>query len=355
MTNPTPTNGIDIPHRLRTDQRPQPLGIDNPNPEFSWALPGFRTQQGYEIVVRKETLSDESTEGWWSETVKGSAPFGVRYGGEALESMTRYAWSVRVVSDDGTLTGWSEPAYFETGILSDSLWMAEWISGLPSSTEDPRTLYFRREITLASPVVRGRAYTTALGWYKLHVNGEDLTGSSLVPRWTPFDDYVEYQAYDITAAFEPGENVIGMVVSEGRFRGRLGAFNTPRVYGDDLAAFAQIVLDLEDGSRVVVTTDGEWQVGHGRILTADPMFGERVDLRIPTDDWLRSGGTLPESTSARVLDTRRTLVAEEMPPVKQITTLDGRLSTSPSGVQLVDFGQNFAGVPRIRLKGKPGQ
>lgn len=231
---------------------------------------------------------------------------------------------------------------------------ARWVSA-PELPKDNRTLYFRHEVDLPAAVVRGRAYVTALGWYKLEVNGIDLTGDALVPRWTPFDAYVEYQTHDVTAAFTAGPNVVGMVVADGRFRGRLGVFGRSRQYGDRLAAFVRMDLELADGSTVTIATDDSWQVGTGAIRTADPMNGERVDAGLLGSDWSRPGGSVVGVQPVEVLDEQRTLIPEEVAPVTSIARLAPvAISRTPSGRILVDFGQNFAGVVRIDLPAGSG-
>jgi alpha-L-rhamnosidase len=85
------------------------------------------------------------------------------------------------------------------------------------------------------------------------------------------------------------------------------------------------------------------------VLSADPKGGERVDLRLPDPP--------PEdafATAVSLLDARTPLVAESVEPVTVIGHRTGRVSRTPSGRQLVDFGQNFAGVARLRLSGPAG-
>jgi alpha-L-rhamnosidase len=346
---------VAVPVGLLTDGRATPLGIDSARPRLSWRLPeGCLEVHTYEVQV----AGDESfTHLVWEcgPLGHGDEPIGVAYAGEPLGSGQRYWWRVRV-SDTGEPAPWSSVAAFETGILDPGLWHARWISGpTPLSNNDFSVLYLRQSLRLSAPVVRGRAYVSALGWYRFLVNGTDLTGPALLPRWTPFDKYVEYQSYDVTDVLRAGHNVIALAVGDGRYRGRLSFFNQHAVYGRRLAGFAQLHLEFADGSSVTVATDDRWHAGPGRILKSDPKFGERVDLRVKDDDWL-SGADVPgRFVRAEVLNERRTLIAEAVAPVREVQKLRARSVTrSPSGKQIVDFGQNFAGVVRIRLTGAPG-
>ncbi|MEU8087083.1 family 78 glycoside hydrolase catalytic domain [Micromonospora sp. NPDC049101] len=344
---------------LRTDARTNPLGIDNPTPEFAWRLVADRPgtlQTAYEIEI---STSDGA---WWnSGRIRGDRPFGVAYAGPPLESCRRYHWRVRVVDDAGTISGWSGPAWFETALLDPAGWRAHWISGPPESAQDHAALYLRTTVEVSDRIVRGRAYVSALGWYRFFVNGHDVTGDALVPRWTPLDHMVEYQTYDVTGFFRPGTNVVAMAVGDGRFRGRLGALDKRSVYGDRLAGLVQVDLELADGGVARLDSDERWCAGPGRILASDPKWGERVDLRIDDHAWRTAATTpvTPPPVTLHPVDVLpwpdRQLVAEEVERVRCIERLPAtRVWRSPGGRQLVDFGRNVSGVARLLLAGPAG-
>jgi len=179
-----------------TNHRRNPLGIDTPQPEFAWKNAGASGQTMYELEVATDVAFVDEAVMWRSGLVSQSDPFGVWYAGKALESRTSYYWRVRCRLTDETTTSWLV-ASFETGTLYGSEWRAHWISHPFLDKRDPRTLYFHKTIELAAPIVRGRAYASALGWYRLFVNDTDVSGPALVPRWTPFHNYTEYQIHDV--------------------------------------------------------------------------------------------------------------------------------------------------------------
>ncbi|MEV6159867.1 family 78 glycoside hydrolase catalytic domain [Nonomuraea sp. NPDC052129] len=347
----SPANAGDIrataasrPSDLRTGRRVDPIGLDSARPEFSWG-PGDLAQQWYEL----EVADSAGEKVWTSGRVTGERPFGVPYEGPALRAKTRYVWKVRV-GDDGRASDWSDPATFETG-LQDEDWSAIWITD-DQPTDSRRTLYFRGAATLPPQVVRARAYATALGWYRLFVNGTDITGHALVPRWTPLDQYVEYQVYDITDALRAGENVFDVIVADGRYRGRNGFQSRGAVFGDRLATLVQIEAELADGTSVTLGSDTTWTVGAGPVRTADHKHGERVDLRLA----YQPGISLPLDAcpAVELAHHDRRLIGEEVERVGEVGRLPGRITKTPQGVILVDFAQNFAGVARVRLSGAPG-
>jgi alpha-L-rhamnosidase len=330
--------------RLRVDGRSAPFGIDAVHPEFAWNADA--EQVAYELDVAADGVTV-----WRSGRIESSQPFGARYAGPPLRSRTAYVWRVRVHAVGGE-SAWSETASFETGLLDPADWTAGWIAEAPRARRSrPRTQYFRGVVEVPA-IRRARAYVSALGWYRLYVNGVDQTGPDQVPRWTPFDDIVEYQVYDVTEVLATGRNVLGVVVAEGRFRGALGTFSRAERYGDRLATIVQLEVESTDGSIHTFGSGPSWTVGTGRLVVADPKKGERVDLRIPEVDW--DAGLSDGVPSHPLPPHPRRLVAEEVDRVTVVGGFAATVSRTPSGVQLLDFGQNFNGVARLRLRGAEG-
>ncbi|MFD5215866.1 family 78 glycoside hydrolase catalytic domain [Microbacterium sp. NPDC058345] len=335
-------------HSLLTNRLHNPLGLGDSTPELSWSVDAD-DPAGFELQA-SATPSFDGALLWTGRSEGTVVERHARFGG-VLQSRQRVWWRVRSVDDEGSLGEWSDTAWFEMGLLEPRDWNAQWITG--GDPQVPETLYFSGTINVPTDVVKARAYATALGWYRLIVNGVDVTGPALVPRWTPFDSCVEYQVYDITEALQEGAVRVGMVVSEGRFRGKLGGLSLANRYGDRLAAIAQIELETADGDVVRFRTDETWSVGRGRIKNSDPKHGEHVDLRLP-DTW----DTIRERADHAPVELLpmhpRTLIAEEVARVTRTGTRRGTVSRTPSGSTLIDFGQNFSGVAAVRLGGREG-
>jgi alpha-L-rhamnosidase len=339
------------PYGLRVDLLDAPLGLGNPRPEFSWRLtgPAGSVQRGYELELG-EVRTDAGVL-WHVQAEDSRDQFGIRYEGPALRSTTAYRWRVRVTDGNGDVGSWSPWAQFETGLFEHDEWTAHWI-GNPRDTAG-RPSYLTTRIEVPVGVVRARAYASALGWYRLFVDGQDLTGSSLVPGFTSFDHEVEYQTYDITDAVTTGPVRVDLVIGDGRFRGALGIWNRREIYGDKLGGIVQILFELEDGEHVWAGTDQTWRTGHGPIVGSDPKLGETIDLRVPSPlDGGIPDGELPLATL--LAPHRRRLVAESTPRLTAVDTLAATVTRHADGSHLVDFGQNFAGVVRIKVAGPAG-
>ena len=108
------------------------------------------------------------------------------------------------------------------------------------------------------------------------------------------------------------------------------------VYGNRLAAFAQIYMELADGSKSPFITNEDWVAGTDRIAESDPVDGERIDLNISDDDWTTTSEPPSRFTTAYILlPSTRKLVAEEVNRVKEVERLPAkRIPFSPSGSRL---------------------
>ncbi|KAK6536016.1 hypothetical protein TWF281_000262 [Arthrobotrys megalospora] len=333
-----------------------PLGLGNQYPEFAWKLtahsPVRAAQKAYQLEVSTTPNFEREFIVWNSEKVNSSEQFGIVYQGSPLKSRTRYYWRAKVWDSSNSCSEWSKFDWFEMGMLDPNIWIAKWISNKPQfDPKHEKVLYFHKYITTGPAVVKGRAYLSALGWYRLFINDIDVTGNALVPRWTPMDHTIEYQTYDISTNFQPGRNRITIIVADGRYRGLLGMSSRRRIYGDSLAAFAQFHLEFEGCGELVATTDESWVVSEGPIRSSDPKAGEVVDLRVNSTESLSVS-----SYPVQVVSTPKAhLIAEEVPRVQEVDRLAPvGIRKTPSGKQLVDFGQNFAGVVQIKLSGPKG-
>ena len=115
---------------LQVDYMATPLGIDEPEPRFSWKMESRRYDQQQRACRIVVTDARSGRQVWVSEPHPSDVSVGVVYAGEPLMPRTRYNWDVTVwnaASDSAKASSW-----FETGLM-DSGWSdAEWIgSGQP--------------------------------------------------------------------------------------------------------------------------------------------------------------------------------------------------------------------------------
>ena len=119
------------------------------------------------------------------------------------------------------------------------------------------------------------------------INGRPVSEDILAPGWTAYRDHLLVEAYDVTDLLRIGRNVITGVIGDGWYRGRLGwgPDGGRARYGTDVALFAQLEVDLDDGGGLRVTTDSEWRASIGGNAAADFYDGSEIDLREEQDSW----------------------------------------------------------------------
>ncbi|MFI5607960.1 family 78 glycoside hydrolase catalytic domain [Amycolatopsis sp. NPDC051903] len=325
---------------VRFEHRDSALGVGTAEPRLSWQFrtdePGW-AQTAYEVqrdggeVVRIDS----------AEQVLVSWPFA------PLAARERATVRVRVASGP-EWSDWSEPATVEAGLLTTSDWRAKFVSPRTIGAIGQRAPIVSRTWTARGPVASARLYVTAHGLYVATLNGSRVGDEVLAPGWTSYRNRLRYQTHDVTALLRDGENSLDVLLGNGWYRGRLGWTGRRGVYGDRAALLAQLEVTYRDGTTEVAATDERWTARESSIVDDDLYDGQRTDLR-PQESVV---------DGVEVLDADlTTLVAPDGPPVRVTEVLPAvSLSKSPSGKTLVDFGQNFVGWVRLRVRGaKAGQ
>ena len=195
-----------------------PLGLDTTQPRLSWVAHSDRRgerQTAFQILVAstEEKLNANQPDLWDSGKVASDQSIQVPYQGSALSSRRRCYWKVRIWDRDGQPTAYSQPAFWEVGLLSPQDWQAEWIgytAGWPG-----RALYFRAQIMIFKPVERARAYIAGLGYYELRINGGKVGDHVLDPGQTDYGKRVLYATYDVAPQLRPGMNAVAVIVGNG--------------------------------------------------------------------------------------------------------------------------------------------
>ena len=121
------------PSRLQCEAMQEPMGIDITNPRLSWQLQDARRgarQTAYEIRVASsaESLAQDHADIWDSGRVDSDQSVNVLYRGPAVESRRRYYWQVRAWDSQGQPSPYSQPSWWEMGLLSSQDWKAKWIT-----------------------------------------------------------------------------------------------------------------------------------------------------------------------------------------------------------------------------------
>jgi len=348
---------------LTTEYAVDPVGIDAAAPRLGWQLRATRrgvVQSAYQIQVAESEAALRGSRGilWDSGRIDSDQSVHVAYGGPALSSGTRYFWRVRVWDGEGAVTPWSAAAFWEMGLLHASDWTAAWVE--PALDEDTAAAnpapMLRGSFTVRGPVASARLYVTSHGLNQPVLNGSVVGDRLFTPGWTSYGQRLQYETYDVGSLLRPGENVLGALLGDGWYRGRIGWVHSVNVYGARLALLAQLVIRYADGGVETVGTDATWRAATGPILASTIYDGEIYDARLERRGWDAPGHEDGDWAPVRVVDApKEILVAPAGPPVRRIEELRPvGVFVTPQGDTVVDMGQNMVGWVRLAVEGPSG-
>ncbi|MDR1094198.1 MAG: glycoside hydrolase family 78 protein [Clostridiales bacterium] len=324
--------------------------------------------------------------------VKGYGAFGLRADNNANEvgegrDFKYYAAGTKTVLMEAPITPDSNP--FEAGnVTVVSRPDGGYAARLTPTGSDQYATYgdaantalLRKDFTAAGggevKVEKARLYSTALGTYDAYLNGARVSEDYLAPGWTDYYNRVQYQTYDVTGLVKAGAgNALGLVLNGGWYSGELSYLGS-NAYDSINAVFAKLAVTYSDGSEQVIVTDASWKSNFKNpYVFAGILGGERYDARreiggspfawadaeaVPQGDLTAANGWSGVAPYTRAKQRGREftalrVVAQIDPPARETQVVAAKAVTQAGGAYIVDFGQNFAGVVRIKLSGVAGQ
>ena len=327
--------------RLTVEHLTADCVTDCPAPHIAFAVRSDRN--GAQLTDAELTVGD------WSAKVTGDGQTGTSYKGPALLPFTTYSVQLAAKDDEGETAAASMT--FETGRM-ETPWKGQWITDgdyhFTEAKVSPVPMVFRREITTDKPIARARLYATAMGIYEVELNGKKLGDRYFAPGFTSYKSYLQYQTYDVTP-FMTGHDTLTATVAGGWAVGSFVFTRKNRVTADRQALLAELRIEYEDGSVEVIGTDSSWQVTEDSpVRMADIYDGETYDATKETTGWHNAAPETLKITPA--------ITAEYGAPVRAHEVMRPMaITTAKDGEVIYDFGQNFAGVIRMKLNGKAGQ
>ena len=218
-------------NNILTEYLDNPIGLGIKSPRITWTLEGVSKQKAFEI---KYSINDDE------EIIKKVDSSSMNYTfSEEFKSRDIVKYSLRVLSDKDEWSDYPPTHSFEMGLLEESDFTAKWITGnyKPSKKNRYPVDYFKKEFKVNSPS-KARLYISACGIYEAFINGKRVGNFILAPGSTDPRKRIQYQTYDIKDLLNEGHNEIVVLLSDGWYRGSIGAKGFTYVFGRETKLIA---------------------------------------------------------------------------------------------------------------------
>lgn len=364
--------------RLQCENADEPLGVERPSPLLNWQLQSGKRnvlQTAYRILVSGDSLLLVKDKGavWDSKKVLSEASINVPYAGRALLPAARYYWKV-IVWDNRSRRAQSKIARWQTGLFAKEDWKgAKWIAyeKLADSnvnvlpTDGKKDTYsgsnvlplFRKPFVIKKHLQSASLFICGLGQFEASLNGKKIGDHFLDPGWTKYDKQALYVPFDISKEIREGANVLGVMLGNGfyyvppvsgRYRKLKAAFGYPKM-------ICRLVLRYGDGSTEDVVSDESWRTAQSPVTFSSIYGGEDYDGTLEQAGWnikdFNEKGWMP----ALLVDGPSVLTAQTTEPLKVMQIFSPKsLRVVNNDTLVYDLGQNFSGIPQIKVQGKRG-
>lgn len=303
-------------------------------------------------------------------------------------SCTRYFMRVRV-RDGREESPYSETASFVTALLSREEWKAGFITAEEEADrEKSASTRLRKSIRLKGEVESAYVCATALGLYRLFINGKKVGSDELTPGWTSYHKHLCYQTYDVTDFLREGENTLEAMLGAGWYKGKMGFLLLRNNYGTRTALLLQLKVRYQGGGEETFVTDESWQGTDGPVTFSEIYDGEAYDARLEEGAASEEGVEVPGSHDARLEEGTAPVKAgnglgdhetESCPksgqwrpvsrlefPMDALTAQAGSrvkvqeklpakgVILTPNGETVIDFSQNLTGWVNFKVSAERG-
>ncbi|MBP3825008.1 MAG: family 78 glycoside hydrolase catalytic domain [Butyrivibrio sp.] len=313
---------------------------DSENPVFAWNYDSDRN--GTTIVSQKLVIGD------YEKEILSDGSY--TYDGPGLSSMREYTAKLIAMADNGDIA--EKSISFATGKMHDP-WSGQFITDgdyvFKEKKISPKVMVFRKKFETDKKVSKAVIYSTAIGMYRLDLNGSKVGEDFLTPGFTSYKTNLQYQTYDVTDMLKE-TNTLFATLSGGWAVGSFVFSRVNRVTADKQSFLCELHIFFEDGTKEVIATDTSWEVAtNGPVLSADIYDGEEYDARIGEGEM--------SFKKASVYDLRfaPSIKAQYGLPVREHETFEAVSIRTAWDEIIYDFGQNFAGLVHLEIDGREGE
>ncbi|MDO5571455.1 MAG: family 78 glycoside hydrolase catalytic domain [Bacteroidales bacterium] len=355
-------NGVKI-YDLKTDKKVNPEGINPASPCFMWKINSAKrdiVQTGYVLQIAKSEKSLKNKEELiYDSGIINTDQSNFVYAQNAkFEPNLTYYWRVNVITNQGE-SGWSKIQKFGTSFPEKYQWNGKWI-GEDSLSNQGESIngntrlaarYLRKTFNAKRGIKKATLNISGLGSYIPFVNGERVGDDVFAPLPTLYTTSIYYNSYDVTSLIKTSQNVLGVVLGNGRFlamRSNMVSFGLPRM-------IAELVIVYKDGSKEEIISDETWKItSKGPIIANNEFDGEDYNANLEIKDWNKFKF---DDSSWKNVDLMNApggeLIAQSAPNIKVMDTIKPvSIKKTPKGSYMVDMGQNMVGWLKVNLDGK---
>jgi alpha-L-rhamnosidase len=334
------------------------FSTESSQPLLSWSIAHTERgaiQKSFRVLV--STDKSFANVVWDSGLVKSNdLQQEIQYNGLPLKGGTLYLWKVTWWDADGHSAASKEIGHFFAVRLTENDWdKAKWISAPDGVDTAPK---FVKQISAAGKTTKkATLYISGLGYFRVTVNGVDIHKQAdppifLAPGWTNYEIRVPYMVLDITKFMN---NITSFMICLGTGWRNTSEFEPrdPSPVPDKVPSVLRLILTVEFTTSDIMTvySDNTWDVQTSNIITDTVYNGETYDA------------TLTPKTVGKAVETggpAGMMYLPTMPYIAETGIIDNPIavtldpkSKDDHNMQIVDFGNNSAGVIVIKVDGVP--
>lgn len=192
-----------------------------------------------------------------------------------------------------------------------------------------------------------------LGFYRLFINGIEITKTYLAPYISNVDHIIYYDKYDLNKYLKKGKNVIGIILGNGMLNcvgGYTWWFDSATFRSAPKVAFA---LKVDDK---IIEADETIKVHPSPITFDDLRVGEKYDANLEISNWNQIDfddskwdnaiSAITPKGEKRICDIQPIIKSQEIKPTRIIKSENG---------YIYDFNYNSAGIIRLNIDAKKNQ
>lgn len=351
---------------MRCEYNTNPINIDISMPRFVWNYSANNAFQQYKYKICIATDRYSLNEGshangfyWTSGIINSNRSFAQYDGKIKLTSFTRYYWQIIAWDKSGKRKVISPVSYFETAMMNQKDWHAQWITDEYDKDYNPAPMLRKSFRVNQSMIDKARLYVSAAAYCVMKLNGKSVSNSLLNPGYTHYDKRNLYSVSDVTSLIKSGENVLSAVLGNGFYNeiAPVGPWDFDKARWRNRARMiCELHIIHSDGTTQIIGSDASWKTNTGPYLQNNIYAGDTYDARLEIAGWDKPGFDDSSWKNAKQVEAPSPLlIAQCMPPIKTDREINAvNFVSFGDSLFVYDFGVNMSGFCRLTIQGEKG-